>query len=191
MTSLTSPFFSYFSEIQAFIYDATVLEYYAGKDPGCRLRTVGNWYAMTGYGVAFPPGPESPWVEKINKIIFELQGNGQYSVYYSSIYWLTSLEIATVPVSGMVPTVSVTIGTKYLYPNCLHLYSRFKYRKCEISTIRDEINAKHEISTLRDEIKINAVGDEINTKHEISTTRDEINTVGDEINAIRINLTSF
>nr|KAG5701233.1 hypothetical protein BaRGS_008609 [Batillaria attramentaria] len=63
-------------EIQAFIYDATVLEYYAGKDPGCKLRTVGNWYAMTGYGIAFPHG-KNPWVPKINKVIFELQQNGE------------------------------------------------------------------------------------------------------------------
>ncbi|PVD39222.1 hypothetical protein C0Q70_01850 [Pomacea canaliculata] len=64
-------------EIQAFIYDATVLEYYTGKDPGCRLRTVGNWYAMTGYGVGFPPGADNTWVERINKVIFELQRNGE------------------------------------------------------------------------------------------------------------------
>ncbi|KAK7112852.1 hypothetical protein V1264_012236 [Littorina saxatilis] len=64
-------------EIMAFIYDATVLEYYVGKDPGCRLRTVGNWYAMTGYGVAFPPGNNNPWIEKINKVIFQLLENGE------------------------------------------------------------------------------------------------------------------
>ncbi|KAL8583948.1 hypothetical protein ACOMHN_040681 [Nucella lapillus] len=64
-------------EIQAFIYDATVLEYYVGKDPGCRLRTVGNWYAMTGYGVAFPPGKNNPWIDKINKVIFQLLENGE------------------------------------------------------------------------------------------------------------------
>ncbi|XP_076458546.1 glutamate receptor ionotropic, NMDA 2B-like [Babylonia areolata] len=64
-------------EIQAFIYDATVLEYYVGKDPGCRLRTVGNWYAMTGYGVAFPPGGNNPWIDKINKVIFQLLENGE------------------------------------------------------------------------------------------------------------------
>ncbi|XP_076437124.1 glutamate receptor ionotropic, NMDA 2B-like [Babylonia areolata] len=64
-------------EIQAFIYDATVLEYYVGKDPGCRLRTVGNWYAMTGYGIAFPPEDNNPWIDKINHVIFQLQRSGE------------------------------------------------------------------------------------------------------------------
>ena len=64
-------------EIQAFIYDATVLEYYVGKDIGCRLRTVGNWYAMTGYGVAFPPGENNPWIDKVNRVIFQLLENGE------------------------------------------------------------------------------------------------------------------
>jgi hypothetical protein len=66
-----------FREIQAFIYDATVLDYYVGKDPKCKLRTVGNWYAMTGYGIAFPPIEGNPWIEKINRVIFQLQENGE------------------------------------------------------------------------------------------------------------------
>ena len=67
--------FLYFSEINAFIYDATVLEYLAGHDDGCKLRTVGNWYAMTGYGLGFPQG--SKWLEVVNKYLIELQHNGK------------------------------------------------------------------------------------------------------------------
>ncbi|KAK6170533.1 hypothetical protein SNE40_018907 [Patella caerulea] len=62
-------------EIQAFIYDATVLQYYVGKDDGCRLRAVGKWYAMSGYGVGFPKG--SPWVEKVNEAMLDLQDSGE------------------------------------------------------------------------------------------------------------------
>ncbi|XP_050393483.1 glutamate receptor ionotropic, NMDA 2B [Patella vulgata] len=62
-------------KIHAFIYDATVLEYEAGRDEGCRLRTVGNWYAMTGYGIGFPRG--SKWLTKVNEIILQLNDEGE------------------------------------------------------------------------------------------------------------------
>ncbi|CAL1534217.1 unnamed protein product, partial [Lymnaea stagnalis] len=65
--------------IQAFIYDSSVLEYYASRDPKCRLVTVGNRYAMTGYGVGFPPNNKpsrNPWIDKFNKHILKLQENG-------------------------------------------------------------------------------------------------------------------
>ena len=61
-------------KLHAFIYDATVLEYQAGKDVDCRLITVGNWYAMSGYGIAFPVG--SPWKNRVNSVILELQQKG-------------------------------------------------------------------------------------------------------------------
>ncbi|XP_076458544.1 glutamate receptor ionotropic, NMDA 2B-like [Babylonia areolata] len=62
-------------QLHAFIYDATVLEYQAGRDADCRLITVGNWYAMSGYGIAFPVG--SPWKQRVNSIILDLQTKGE------------------------------------------------------------------------------------------------------------------
>ncbi|VDK59302.1 unnamed protein product [Anisakis simplex] len=37
-------------ELDAFVYDAVVLDYQAGKDANCELITVGKWSSMTGYG---------------------------------------------------------------------------------------------------------------------------------------------
>ncbi|XP_074647823.1 glutamate receptor ionotropic, NMDA 2B-like isoform X2 [Tubulanus polymorphus] len=61
-------------EIDAFIYDATVLQYRAAHDDLCKLRTVGKWYAMTGYGVAFPKG--SKWIPRVNKELVKMTNDG-------------------------------------------------------------------------------------------------------------------
>lgn len=62
-------------KIQAFIYDATPLEYHAGNDNNCELRTVGEKYAMTGYGIAVPQ--KASYLEEINEVILELKENGE------------------------------------------------------------------------------------------------------------------
>ncbi|CAH8491937.1 unnamed protein product [Dicrocoelium dendriticum] len=62
-------------ELDAFIYDANVLDYWASKDEGCKLRIVGNLYAMTGYGIGFAKG--SRWLEKVNSRILDYQKNGK------------------------------------------------------------------------------------------------------------------
>jgi hypothetical protein len=62
------------SELHAFLYDAVVLDYLSGQDDGCKLRVVGNWYAMTGYGIGFPK--QSKFKEMINKEIIEMHHSG-------------------------------------------------------------------------------------------------------------------
>lgn len=57
--------------LDALLYDARVLEYKAAQDgsSGCRLRTAGRWFAMTGYAIAFPFG--SPWIAPINQRLLQ------------------------------------------------------------------------------------------------------------------------
>ncbi|KAL5970213.1 Glutamate receptor ionotropic NMDA 2A [Taenia solium] len=83
-------------EIDAFIYDATVLEYWTSRDDGCKLKTVGNLYAMTGYGIGFPKG--SRWLPKINSRILHYQKNGKFHRWKQ--FWL----------SGACKKVSTTLG---------------------------------------------------------------------------------
>ena len=63
------------SELNAFIYDATVLDYMASHDDNCRLKTVGKWFAATGYGVGFPKG--SRWIQVVNRFMVQFQYDGK------------------------------------------------------------------------------------------------------------------
>lgn len=67
--------FTHGRKLDAFLYDATVLDYLVGQDEECRLLTVGSWYHMTGYGVAFQRG--SKHTNTFNKKLMEYKNNGE------------------------------------------------------------------------------------------------------------------
>ncbi|XP_074093587.1 glutamate ionotropic receptor NMDA type subunit 2 isoform X2 [Cotesia typhae] len=72
-------------KLDAFFYDGTVLDYLVAQDEDCRLLTVGSWYAMTGYGLAF--ARNSKYVDMFNKRILEYQENGDLERLRR--YWMT------------------------------------------------------------------------------------------------------
>nr|CAD7394986.1 unnamed protein product [Timema cristinae] len=72
-------------ELDAFIYDGTVLDYLVAQDEDCRLLTVGSWYAMTGYGLAFTRN--SKHVGAFNKRLLDFRENGDLERLRR--YWMT------------------------------------------------------------------------------------------------------
>uniref|UniRef100_A0A2S1WM86 Glutamate [NMDA] receptor subunit 1 n=2 Tax=Hirudo TaxID=6420 RepID=A0A2S1WM86_9ANNE len=59
-------------KLQAFIWDASRLEYEAAND--CDLTTTGDSFGRSGYGVALRKG--SPWTDKVSFAILSLHENG-------------------------------------------------------------------------------------------------------------------
>ncbi|KAB0348604.1 hypothetical protein FD754_013461, partial [Muntiacus muntjak] len=73
-------------KLDAFIYDAAVLNYKAGRDEGCKLVTIGSGYifATTGYGIALQKG--SPWKRQIDLALLQFVGDGKTLGIYSCIH---------------------------------------------------------------------------------------------------------
>lgn len=65
------------SKLDAFIYDAAVLNYMAGRDEGCKLVTIGSGkvFASTGYGIAIQK--DSGWKRQVDLAILQLFGDGK------------------------------------------------------------------------------------------------------------------
>ncbi|KAM4524197.1 glutamate receptor ionotropic, NMDA 2C-like isoform 2-T2 [Odontesthes bonariensis] len=63
-------------KLDAFIYDAAVLNYMAGKDEGCKLVTIGSGkvFATTGYGIALQK--ESRWKRYVDLALLQFLGDG-------------------------------------------------------------------------------------------------------------------
>ena len=67
-------------KLDAFIYDAAVLNYMAGKDEGCKLVTIGSGkvFATTGYGIALQK--DSRWKRLIDLALLQFLGDGGWAV---------------------------------------------------------------------------------------------------------------
>lgn len=79
------------SKLDAFIYDAAVLNYMAGRDDGCKLVTIGSGYvfATTGYGIALQKG--SYWKRLVDLAILGIIGDGRIITTYIYIYQCTNI----------------------------------------------------------------------------------------------------
>lgn len=68
-----------FRKLDAFIYDAAVLNYMAGRDEGCKLVTIGSGkvFASTGYGIAIQK--DSGWKRHVDLAILQLFGDGTHT----------------------------------------------------------------------------------------------------------------
>ncbi|XP_042562080.1 glutamate receptor ionotropic, NMDA 2A-like [Clupea harengus] len=76
-------------KLDAFIYDAAVLNYMAGRDDGCKLVTIGSGYvfATTGYGIALQKG--SYWKRQVDLAILGIIGDGEMEELEAQ--WLTGI----------------------------------------------------------------------------------------------------
>ncbi|XP_038597837.1 glutamate receptor ionotropic, NMDA 2C [Tachyglossus aculeatus] len=76
-------------KLDAFIYDAAVLNYMAGKDEGCKLVTIGSGkvFATTGYGIALQKG--SHWKRAIDLALLQFLGDGETQKLQAT--WLSGI----------------------------------------------------------------------------------------------------
>ncbi|KAM8773089.1 glutamate receptor, ionotropic, N-methyl D-aspartate 2B, b isoform 3-T8 [Acanthopagrus schlegelii] len=76
-------------KLDAFIYDAAVLNYMAGRDEGCKLVTIGSGkvFASTGYGIAIQK--DSGWKRAVDLAILMLFGDGDMEELEA--LWLTGI----------------------------------------------------------------------------------------------------
>jgi polar amino acid transport system substrate-binding protein len=68
-------------QIDAVVYDAPVLLYYAAHEGKGKVQTVGAIFRKENYGVAFPD--KSPLRKRVNEILLKLKENGTYDQLYT------------------------------------------------------------------------------------------------------------
>ncbi len=68
------------NELDAVVFDAPILLYYAAHDGKGKVQVVGNIFRKESYAIALPNG--SPYRKPINNALLSLQENGKYQEIY-------------------------------------------------------------------------------------------------------------
>ncbi|XP_034564437.1 glutamate receptor ionotropic, NMDA 2C-like [Notolabrus celidotus] len=117
-------------KLDAFIYDAAVLNYMAGKDEGCKLVTIGSGkvFATTGYGIALQK--DSRWKRLIDLALLQFLGDGDTqrleTVWLSGICQNEKNEVMSSKLdidnmAGVFYMLLVAMGLSLLVFACEHL----------------------------------------------------------------------
>ena len=68
-------------QVNAVVYDAPVLLYYASHEGKGKVQTVGAIFRKENYGIVFPD--KSPLRKRVNEVLLKLKENGTYEKLYS------------------------------------------------------------------------------------------------------------
>ena len=68
-------------QVDAVVYDAPVLLYYASHEGKGKVQTVGAIFRKENYGIVFPD--KSPLRKRVNEVLLKLKENGTYDQLYS------------------------------------------------------------------------------------------------------------
>ncbi|MCW3059978.1 MAG: extracellular solute-binding protein family 3 [Capsulimonas sp.] len=73
-------------KVDAVVYDAPVLQYYASHDGKNSVQVVGSIFRKEDYGIVFPAN--SPYRKPVNQALLTLKENGEYDKLYNK--WFSS-----------------------------------------------------------------------------------------------------
>uniref|UniRef100_S4RZM9 Glutamate receptor n=1 Tax=Petromyzon marinus TaxID=7757 RepID=S4RZM9_PETMA len=141
-------------KLDAFIYDAAVLNYMAGKDEGCRLVTIGSGkvFVATGYGIALQKS--SRWKRAIDLALLQFIGDGEMDEL--EMIWLTGIchgerndvmssQLDIDNMAGVFYMLLVAMGLSFIVFVCEHFFYHVG-RHCVKNKENDEPGLLYSIS---------------------------------------------
>ena len=81
------------AQVDALVYDAPVLLYYASHHGKNKFRTVGTIFRKENYGIAFPPN--SPYRKPVNEALLKIKENGTYDQLYGKWFGGRGSQVPT------------------------------------------------------------------------------------------------